>query len=193
MIWIAFLILASAPYSLAADRIVSLWIPDADPQPLAGSIVAENPGTTTYSINCPPGTDSANCGMGPGLFLTTAQHSVEWLISDKANDAYNHVVCTSTDLTGGVRTCIATVTGKAVKTPGSTSTTLSEAQATPLPVMITSNAVGNTAGTTSRAMTDSTATPTAGTNDGVGGRSGSPGLSPLILACVVAQALAASL
>lgn len=24
---------------------------------------------TTYSINCPPGTDSSDCGMGPGLTL----------------------------------------------------------------------------------------------------------------------------
>jgi hypothetical protein len=40
MIWTAFLILASLGLA-ADDHVVSLWIPETDPQPLAGSIVEE--------------------------------------------------------------------------------------------------------------------------------------------------------
>ncbi|KAJ5129955.1 uncharacterized protein N7515_005994 [Penicillium bovifimosum] len=217
MTWITLLILASL--SLAADdRIISLWIPNTDPQPLAGSIVAEQAGTTTYSINCPPGIDYNNCGMGPGLFLTTAQSSVEYLISEGKDDvyvptalrypmtwrsepithagtSYNHVVCTSTDITGGLRTCTATVTGKSAKMPGTSSTTLSQGQATPLPVRITSGAAKTKSEATSPAMAGATATPTptAGTSDGVGGQSGRLELTILVLACVAVQALAESL
>lgn len=31
--------------------------------------VMQDATATTYSINCPPGTDSSDCGMGPGLTL----------------------------------------------------------------------------------------------------------------------------
>lgn len=88
----------------AGDSVISLFIPDTDPQPLVASIVAQvrgrmtmkltleytgshshkNSATTSLSVNCPSGTKSEICGMGPGLFLTTAPTSVEYLISDSA-------------------------------------------------------------------------------------------------------------
>jgi hypothetical protein len=92
-----------------------------------------------------------------------------------------------------VRTCTATVTGKSANMPGTTSKTLNQDQTTPLPVIITSDGVKDKAEATSRAMADSTATPTAGTSDGIGGQYGRPGFASLILACVAVQALAASL
>ncbi|KAJ5280691.1 hypothetical protein N7478_006063 [Penicillium angulare] len=74
--------LATVGFSSAENRIVSLFIPDADPQPLAVSIVGEGAGTTTYSINCPPGTDGSDCGMGAGLWLTAGATTTDYRLSD---------------------------------------------------------------------------------------------------------------
>jgi hypothetical protein len=45
-------------------------------------------GTTTYSINCAPGTDGSDCGMGPGMFFTSGPATVEWSMSEPAVDLY---------------------------------------------------------------------------------------------------------
>ncbi|KAF9889593.1 hypothetical protein FE257_007101 [Aspergillus nanangensis] len=49
--------------------VTSMFIFGADPQPLVASIVGNDATATTYSINCPSGTLSDECGMGPGLTL----------------------------------------------------------------------------------------------------------------------------
>ncbi|KXG48487.1 uncharacterized protein PGRI_023570 [Penicillium griseofulvum] len=121
--------------------VVSLFIPNADPQSLLGEVLAEQSATTTYSINCPAGrTNSTECGMGPGLFLTAAPTTVEYLISAEADNIYNHVVCDMTDLPTGAYTCTDTVTGKGASTPGTSTSTVPWDQISLLPVTITSTA-----------------------------------------------------
>ncbi|KAJ6188102.1 hypothetical protein N7519_003010 [Penicillium mononematosum] len=135
-------LLAFATLGLAVDYpVVSLFIPNADPQPLLGEVLAAQSATTTYSINCPPSnTNSTQCGMGPGLFLTSAPTSVEYLISAEADNVYNHVVCVVTDLPTGAYTCTDTVTGNGPDTPGTSTSTIGWDQITLLPVTITSTA-----------------------------------------------------
>ncbi|KAJ6138837.1 hypothetical protein N7471_005323 [Penicillium samsonianum] len=135
-------LLAFATLGLAVDYpVVSLFIPNADPQSLLGEVLAAQSATTTYSINCPPGrTNSTECGMGPGLFLTAAPTSVEYLISAEYDNVYNHVVCDVTDLPTGAYTCTGTVTGKGANTPGTSTSTVAWDQISLLPVTITSTA-----------------------------------------------------
>ncbi|KGO73076.1 hypothetical protein PITC_098140 [Penicillium italicum] len=204
-------LLAFVTLGLAAEYpVVSLFIPNADPQSLLGEVLGAQSATTTYSINCPVGkTNSTECGMGPGLFLTAAPTSVEYLISASDN-IYDHVVCDVTDLPTGAYTCTDTVTGAGVNTPGTSTSTIGWDQITLLPVTITStaNAVAATAsGITSAVLTGSEAaatvvsTPVAGVPAaattiaatpvaGVAGRS-SPTIP--VLGCIAVQVLAALL
>ncbi|CAI7660677.1 unnamed protein product [Penicillium viridicatum] len=212
-------VLAFATLGLAADYpVVSLFIPNADPQSLLGEVLAAQSATTTYSINCPAGkTNSTECGMGPGLFLTAAPTSVEYLISAEPDNLYNHVVCDVTDLPTGAYTCTDTVTGQGAPTPGTSTSTIAWDQLSLLPVTITSTAdavmataSGPTATSTSEVLPGSDAspaatsvvtTPAAGVAaqattvattgmSGVAERSTSIGL---LLSCVAVQALAALL
>jgi hypothetical protein len=67
---------------------VSLFIPDAEPQPLVASVVSVNGATTAFYVNCPPDTDSIDCGMngiGPGVNLTVISQSIwSYSVSDYA-------------------------------------------------------------------------------------------------------------
>ncbi|OQE47438.1 hypothetical protein PENCOP_c001G03747 [Penicillium coprophilum] len=196
-------LLAFATLGLAAEYpVVSLFIPNADPQSLLGEVLAEKSATTTYSINCPNGrTNSTECGMGPGMFLTAAPTSVEYLISAESDNVYNHVVCDMTDLPTGVYTCTDTVTGKGANTPGTSTSTVPWDQITLLPVTITSTA------TAVAATVNNGSTTTPSTTEVVSGSEASPvaatvSLTPvagvaalsrptgLVLACGAVQALA---
>ncbi|KAJ5335894.1 hypothetical protein MYU51_020293 [Penicillium brevicompactum] len=132
---------------VAGDSVISLFIPDTDPQPLVASIVAQNSATTSLSVNCPSSTKSEICGMGPGLFLTTAPTSVEYLISDSAGSIYDHVVCFMTGTTSGV--CTATITGHGANFPGTSTSTLNQDQITSLPVTVIAGPSNSMATTTS--------------------------------------------
>ncbi|KAJ5773770.1 hypothetical protein N7457_008666 [Penicillium paradoxum] len=192
-------LLTFATLGLAQDYpVVSLFIPNADPQSLVGAVVQENSATTTYSINCPPGTNSTDCGMGPGMLLTTAATSVEYLISGGVNDVYDHVICSMTDPTSADRTCTGTVTGSSATAPSTSILTLNQDKVTALPVTITSSeaairtdtAVGVKGSETSL----QSATPTGAKSNSAGSVcTGNTRLTTLVLACVAVQVLAASL
>ncbi|OKP15211.1 hypothetical protein PENSUB_1425 [Penicillium subrubescens] len=81
-------VLAALGLATAQSSIVSLFIPDSDPQPLAASVVGQGNGAITYSINCPPGTDGSDCGMGPGMWYTSASKTIEFAISEPEEDLY---------------------------------------------------------------------------------------------------------
>ncbi|KAJ5960803.1 uncharacterized protein N7479_007953 [Penicillium vulpinum] len=198
-------LLAFASLGLAAEySVVSLFIPNADPQSLLGEVLGEQSATTTYSINCPPGrTNATECGMGPGMFLTAAPTSVEYLISAGSDNIYNHAICEMTDLPTGVYTCTDTVTGTGAGTTGTSTSTLPWDQITLLPVTITSTANAVAATVNASATTPSTlsttehvsgseATPVAATvaPTHVGGVAGRSTPTGLVLVCVAVQALA---
>ncbi|KAJ5943725.1 hypothetical protein N7516_003893 [Penicillium verrucosum] len=208
-------VLAFATLGLAADYpVVSLFIPNADPQSLLGEVLAAQSATTTYSINCPHGkTNSTECGMGPGLFLTAAPTTVEYLITAESDNLYNHVVCEVTDLPTGAYTCTDTVTGQGAATPGTSTSTIAWDELSLLPVTITSTADavaatanGPTATSTTEASPGSDAspaaatavtTPAAGVAAATGATTGVSGVAErltstgLLLSCVAVQALAA--
>ncbi|OJJ55030.1 hypothetical protein ASPSYDRAFT_159079 [Aspergillus sydowii CBS 593.65] len=72
--------LASAAY--AESTVTSMFIYGSGEQPLAASIVGNDASATTYSINCPPGTESDECGMGPGITVVAGDKATTYMMDD---------------------------------------------------------------------------------------------------------------
>ncbi|KAJ5949347.1 hypothetical protein N7454_000931 [Penicillium verhagenii] len=148
------IILATVGLVAAQTSVVSMFIPFADPQPLAASIVGESAGTTTYSINCPPGTDSDDCGMGPGLWMTAGPTTTRYSLTEPDEDFYDNMDCS----VGGTTTAVCTevVSGTGANDPGTDTSTYAPTDITLLPVTITAGPVTTTAASTATESTGST-------------------------------------
>ncbi|KAJ5647649.1 hypothetical protein N7490_004021 [Penicillium lividum] len=142
------LVLATVGLAAAQTSVVSLFIPFADPQPLAASIIGESAGTTTYSINCPPGTDSSDCGMGPGLYMTAGPTTMRYSMSEPDEDFYESILCSL----GGTTTaeCTEVASGTGANFPGTETDTFVKTDITMLAVTVT-------AGPTTATSTSTTA------------------------------------
>lgn len=56
---------------------VSVLLPlFGDDQTIFASVIGANPTATTYSVNCPPGTDSNDCGLGTGFKVINGPKTV---------------------------------------------------------------------------------------------------------------------
>ncbi|KAL4945253.1 hypothetical protein BDV06DRAFT_185258 [Aspergillus oleicola] len=111
---------ALASLAYAESTVTSMFIYGADEQPLAASIVGNDATATTYSINCPPGTDAVDCGMGPGMTLIAADDSTTYAFDERPEFWYT-ATCSVTDSTA---ICAETAGGPDANFPGtSTSTT----------------------------------------------------------------------
>ncbi|KAJ5126168.1 hypothetical protein N7448_005479 [Penicillium atrosanguineum] len=62
----------------AADSTVTLFLPGFDTQPLDGKILGSSGAMTTYSLNCPSGEDSSDCGVPPGFIVTQGGSSMKY-------------------------------------------------------------------------------------------------------------------
>jgi hypothetical protein len=49
----------------AQSSVVTLLLPQFDPQPMYASVIAAVPAATTYTLACPAGVASESCGVGP--------------------------------------------------------------------------------------------------------------------------------
>ncbi|KAK4226796.1 hypothetical protein QBC38DRAFT_479677 [Podospora fimiseda] len=68
MVRVSTLLFAASLAAAQTSTVVTLFIPLAgDTQTIVGSVIAANPTATTYSIGCPPGTDSNDCGWATGV------------------------------------------------------------------------------------------------------------------------------
>lgn len=63
--------LASAT-SVVANDVVSIFLPEADPQPIVGKVIGVDGPFTSYVLYCAPGTDENDCGLPPDGY-TVAQ------------------------------------------------------------------------------------------------------------------------
>ncbi|KAJ6007766.1 hypothetical protein N7540_011742 [Penicillium herquei] len=132
------------------NSVVSLFIYGADQQSLRSEIA-------TYSINCPPGTNSTDCGVSSGLLYTEGPTTVQWELQTPYDaNVYGRVVCS----TGGTTTAVCT---EVTPTNGSTAVTsettaLNSDQITLLAVTITARANTSASNATVTAITTTTAT-----------------------------------
>ncbi|GLI81580.1 hypothetical protein PoHVEF18_009965 [Penicillium ochrochloron] len=148
------LTLTTLGLATAQNSVVSLFIFDADPQSLVGSVVAATAGTTTYGINCAPGVDSQDCGFLPGLLYTAGPKTVEWALK-YPYDSAGRIVCSMGGTTTAVCTDVMPSTG-ARSQPSETTTLASDE--------ISLNPVTITAGPSASATEASTAAKTTMTN-----------------------------
>ncbi|KAH1608782.1 hypothetical protein KXX44_006600 [Aspergillus fumigatus] len=153
---ILLLSLATAGMASAQNTVTSMLIYGADPQPLVASVVGSDATATTYSINCPPGTDSTDCGMGPGLTLVAGPTTTVLKMDEPQEDFHWTVSCSVGGTTTGV--CIETASGTAANFPGVSSSTFSN----DLPLMAVTITAGASAGASASA-TPATASATATT------------------------------
>ncbi|KAL8915187.1 MAG: hypothetical protein Q9171_000306 [Xanthocarpia ochracea] len=72
---------ASAQSMATAQTSASIFIVNADPQPLVGSIVSMKGATTTYQIQCSAGTDSEECGFpDPFTYIKDGTSSIAYAL-----------------------------------------------------------------------------------------------------------------
>ncbi|PYI01447.1 hypothetical protein BO78DRAFT_353568 [Aspergillus sclerotiicarbonarius CBS 121057] len=135
--------LAATGLVSAKATVTSMFIYDTDPQPLAASIMGNDATATTYSVNCPPGTDSDECGMGPGMTIIAGPQTT--MIMDMPDeDFYYTCVCSLDGTTYAV--CSETAAGSGANFPGTTITTL-DGDLGLMPVTITAGSVTSVAAT----------------------------------------------
>ncbi|KAL4927343.1 putative GPI anchored protein [Aspergillus undulatus] len=140
-----FSILASV--ACGDSTVTSMYIYGADEQPLAASIVGNDATATTYSINCPPGTDATDCGMGSGLTLIAAGHSTTY-VWDGRPEFWLTAKCS---VGGDTAVCTESAGGPDANFPG-TSTETSEVAYIPITI---------TAGSFTNASSPGSAEPTS--------------------------------
>ncbi|PYH82420.1 hypothetical protein BO82DRAFT_353672 [Aspergillus uvarum CBS 121591] len=150
---------AAARLVSAQTTVTSMFIYDADPQPLVASVMGVAATATTYYINCPPGTDSSDCGMGPGLTVIAGPQTTSYLMEEPDEDFYWSVVCSLQGTTTG--SCIEMASGTGANFPGTSTIPLDtdDIASGLMPVTITAGAGSITASDTASA----TASPTGAT------------------------------
>ncbi|KAJ5102486.1 hypothetical protein N7532_003015 [Penicillium argentinense] len=151
----ALLTLGTAALAAAESSVVSLFIPDVEGTALVASVVAQSAGMTTYSINCPSGTDSSDCGVAPGLTLTSGSKTVEWSMSEPG-EFFGRIVCEMGGTT--TATCTETDSGSGANFPGTHTMTFASSDISSLPVTITAGAAAGATTGASVATTEASVT-----------------------------------
>ncbi|PWY89695.1 hypothetical protein BO94DRAFT_490860 [Aspergillus sclerotioniger CBS 115572] len=143
--------LAAAGLVSAKTTVTSMFFYDTDAQSLDASIMGNDATATTYSVNCPPGTDSDDCGMGPGMTVIAGPQTTMFMdIPDE--DFYYTVICSLDGTTYAV--CSEMASGAGANFPGTTITTLDEGDLGLMPVTITAGSVTSVAATAAHATTE---------------------------------------
>ncbi|KAJ6039414.1 hypothetical protein N7499_004376 [Penicillium canescens] len=146
----------------AESSVVSLYLWDADPQPLAASVVAATASKTTYRINCASSVESKECELGPGFMYTASPSTVEWMIGAPYNIGPDvcsmkgtlTAVCTvAVPTETSARTLTSTLHKTAVTVTAGPSVTMAQASATD------AGAEGSTTFHTSDVLSDASTAP----------------------------------
>ncbi|PKY06978.1 hypothetical protein P168DRAFT_315509 [Aspergillus campestris IBT 28561] len=95
---LAVALLTGASSVLAADEVVTLFMPQADPQPLVGKVIATDGPLTTYVVYCADESDSDECGM-PEEGYTVAAGKSTYNAIYSFQDYYLSQGCTISDST----------------------------------------------------------------------------------------------
>ncbi|KAL5001025.1 hypothetical protein BDV10DRAFT_25659 [Aspergillus recurvatus] len=153
MISSSLLLAALASLAVAESTVTSMYIFGADEQPLAASIMGNDASATTYSINCPPGTDSSDCGMGPGMTVIAAGEATTYIMND-GDDFHYTAECS---VGKSVATCTESAGGADANFPGVETTT---GEVSYMPVTVTAGSI------TSAGSSTASSSASAGTGTG---------------------------
>lgn len=73
------LISALAGSALAqSTTVVTILMPQVDQQTIHASVVSAGPTATAYLLECPPGADSLDCGIGTNFRVTEGPSTLEY-------------------------------------------------------------------------------------------------------------------
>ncbi|PGH23232.1 hypothetical protein AJ80_02648 [Polytolypa hystricis UAMH7299] len=150
IIGLALLGLASAAQT---SSVVSVFIPGTDTQSLVGSIIGNDATATTYLIQCAPGVDSSDCGMGPGLTLVSGPKTAALTMGVRDSEFYGEINCSMGGTTLAV--CTEIMSGSEANFPGTETATFKSSDIGFMPVTVTAGSI------TSAAATAPTTTATA--------------------------------
>ncbi|TAQ90667.1 hypothetical protein B7494_g968 [Chlorociboria aeruginascens] len=175
-----FSLLAMAGLILAQTSVVTLYVPDADPQPLVASIIGSDATATTYALQCAPGTDGSDCGFDGVVTLTegpsTAQYTFPAELGDDGSVAFTgYMDCSLAGTVSAV--CIESAGGSDVNFPGITTNTYTGTDQPYIPVTITAAAVGSASTSAAASVTSTSAASNTGSATGVGSTSGASSTS----------------
>ncbi|KAJ9293400.1 hypothetical protein DTO271G3_7896 [Paecilomyces variotii] len=145
--------LAMLGLASAQSSVISVFIPDTDPQPLVASIIGNDAAATTYYLTCPVGTDGSDCGMGPGMTLIAGPKTAALMVMDPEEDFYGGVFCSMGGTTSAV--CTSSMSGTGANFPGVSTETLAASDIQLLPVTVTA---GSTTPVSASASTSASAT-----------------------------------
>jgi len=161
----------------SAQSTVSLFLAGTDPMPLLASVIGSDATATTYAVQCPPGTDGNDCGIGGGLILTQGPATVAYtmeLIYENGTSIYTaysgYLDCSM----GGTTTAVCTESnaGPEANDPGMSTTTYAGSEIEYQVATLTSSSLSVTAVPADTASVSS-ASSTASTGPTKTGSSGS--------------------
>ncbi|KAL5342174.1 hypothetical protein BJX70DRAFT_357114 [Aspergillus crustosus] len=134
MLFKSLLLPTMASLAYAESTVTSMFMYGADEQPLAASIVGNDASRTTYLVNCPPGTDSNDCGMGPGQTVIAGKDVTSWIF----DEAPEFIFTAECSIKGTKAICTESAAGSDANFPGVfTSTTTVDYQ----PVTVTAGSI----------------------------------------------------
>ncbi|KAI4189185.1 MAG: hypothetical protein L6R41_001628 [Letrouitia leprolyta] len=176
--------LTSLPSVVSAQQSASIFIVNADTQPLVGSIVGTKGATTTYQIQCGQTTDSTECGFpGPFTYIKEGSTSIQYAMS------YPGLTASIGCSLGGTTTAVCTGSGVGSDEEGAAtgatqnmvtqavSTTLgaNEIQFTQIPITGATPAAAQVSGATPTATPSKTASGGSASGQAAASPSGSTG------------------
>ncbi|KAL4992689.1 hypothetical protein BDW68DRAFT_172717 [Aspergillus falconensis] len=153
MMFSSLLLPALASVAVAESTVTSMYIFGADKQPLAASIMGNDASATTYSINCPPGTDSNDCGMGPGMTVVAAGEATTYIMNDGDDFQYT----AECSVVKSDATCTVSAGGSDANFPGVEITT---EEVSYMPVTVTAGSITSAGGSSTASTSTSASTST---------------------------------
>ncbi|MCJ1399919.1 Mucin-21 [Xylographa trunciseda] len=150
-------LLALLNFAVAQD-VATLFIPDTGTQNLVGQIIGISPTATTYLIQCPPGTNSSECGFAGPFTLTEGPSTVAFTVTEAAPADFTaavNCVVSGSPITQAL--CTQSVAGSGATEIGSTTLQLNSTDIVLFPVTITGTASGVGAGVQTSASTAASA------------------------------------
>ncbi|KUI69961.1 hypothetical protein VM1G_04924 [Cytospora mali] len=152
-----------------STSVTSLFLYGTEGDNIVGSVMSVAPGATTYFVNCAPGTDSSDCGLGLGVTVVEGP-STFGMHATEAGAFTNDVVC---KIVSETATCVETNAGPEANDPGTSTEIVSDLSEGVLPVTLTAgldllSGSGSTSAsaTASGSAISSTAQPSASVSSG---------------------------
>ncbi|ROV87165.1 hypothetical protein VSDG_09981 [Cytospora chrysosperma] len=150
-----------------STSVTSLFLYGSEGENIVASVMSVASGATTYFINCAEGTDSSDCGFGPGMTFVEGPSTFGLHVTEA--DAFTMDV--DCKITSETASCVETDAGPEANDPGTFTGVMSDISDSLLPVTITAgldllSAGASASATASGSATSGTAQPSSSASSG---------------------------